>query len=123
MAALTSASIPYIKGFSQGCRSAQAPFDYLIKRHAKQEPAMNSQLKALPLETHGYATAEHTPAPAVERAKPCRSRQEIGHGSGPHLTKETQARLRLRLRAAAFILLIGFGVFLVLHVVGVLTRA
>jgi serine/threonine-protein kinase len=42
-------------------------------------------------------------------------------GSGPHLTKETQALLRLRLRAAALILLVGFGVFLIRHIVGVLT--
>src|SRR5262249_38203468 len=35
--------------------------------------------------------------------------------------RETQALLRLRLRAAAFILLVGFGVFLVRHVVGVLS--
>ena len=48
-------------------------------------------------------------------------KREIVAGSGPHLTKETQALLRLRLRAAAFILLVGFGVFLIRHVVGVLT--
>jgi eukaryotic-like serine/threonine-protein kinase len=42
-------------------------------------------------------------------------------GSGPHLTKETQALLRTRLRAAALMLLIGFGAFLIRHVVGVLT--
>jgi serine/threonine-protein kinase len=41
-------------------------------------------------------------------------------GSGPHLTAETQVLLRARLRAAAFILLLGFGVFLVRHVVGVI---
>jgi serine/threonine-protein kinase len=60
-------------------------------------------------------------AVAKERPKVCCPRREIVAGSGPHLTKETQALLRLRLRAAAFILLIGFGVFLVRHVVGVLT--
>jgi serine/threonine-protein kinase len=48
-------------------------------------------------------------------------KREFVAGSGPQLTKETQALLRLRLRAAAFILLVGFGVFLVRHVVGVLT--
>ena len=58
------------------------------------------------------------PANAVEAAAGRRSRREIVHGSGPHLTQETQALLRLRLRAAAFILLIGFGVFLVRHVAG-----
>jgi serine/threonine-protein kinase len=61
------------------------------------------------------------PANARERAKVCCPKREIAAGSGPHLTKETQALLRLRLRAAAFILLVGFAVFLVRHVVGVLT--
>ena len=42
-------------------------------------------------------------------------------GSGPQLTIETQALLRTRLRAAALMLLIGFGAFLIRHVVGVLT--
>jgi serine/threonine-protein kinase len=56
-----------------------------------------------------------------ERPKVCCPRREITDGSGPHLTKETEVLLRLRLRAAAFILLVGFGVFLVRHVVGVLT--
>src|SRR5262249_57848189 len=55
------------------------------------------------------------------RAKVCCPKRESVDGSGPHLTKETQSLLRLRLRAAALILLVGFGVFLVRHVVGVLT--
>jgi serine/threonine-protein kinase len=42
-------------------------------------------------------------------------------GSGPHLTEETQVLLRSRLRAAALVLLVGFSVFLVRHVVGVIT--
>jgi serine/threonine-protein kinase len=45
----------------------------------------------------------------------------IVSGSGPHLTEETQLLLRLRLRAAAFILLVGFSLFLVRHVVGVIS--
>src|SRR5262245_51357368 len=61
-------------------------------------------------------------ANGVERAKVCCPKREIAaEGSGPHLTKETQSLLRLRLRAAAFILLVGFGVFLVQRVVGVLS--
>ena len=61
------------------------------------------------------------PLPGSRRsAGPGRLQTRIVDGSGPHLTSETQALLRLRLRAAAFILLIGFGVFLVRHVVGVL---
>src|SRR5262245_45991075 len=54
------------------------------------------------------------------RAQVCRPRRAIVSGSGPHLTEETQVLLRLRLRAAAFILLVGFSVFLVRHVAGVI---
>src|SRR5262245_48451238 len=53
--------------------------------------------------------------------KPATPRREIIVGSGPHLTTEIQSLLRLRLRAAAVVLLIGFAAFLVRHVVGVLT--
>ena len=42
--------------------------------------------------------------------------------SSLHLTKETESLLRLRLRAAALMLLIGFSAFLVRHVIGVLTN-
>ncbi|HEV3117127.1 MAG TPA: serine/threonine-protein kinase, partial [Gemmataceae bacterium] len=73
-----------------------------------------------PVATYDRETVEHPPANSVEPAKFSRPRRDIVNGSGPHLTRETQAMLRLRLRAAAFILLIGFGVFLVRHVVGVL---
>jgi serine/threonine-protein kinase len=54
------------------------------------------------------------------RPKVCCPKRESGQGSGPHLTKETESLLRFRLRAAALILLIGFGVFLVRHVAGIL---
>src|SRR6516165_4141904 len=47
-------------------------------------------------------------------------KREVVAGGGPHLTLETQALLRSRLRAAALILLIGFGAFLIRHVVGAL---
>jgi len=47
-------------------------------------------------------------------------KREVVAGSGPHLTMETQALLRSRLRAAALILLIGFGLFMIRHVVGAL---
>src|SRR5262249_16362354 len=62
---------------------------------------------------------------AASAGKPemvCCPKREIVAGSGPHLTKETQALLRSRLRAAALILLIGFSIFLVRHVVGVLAN-
>src|SRR5262245_17747650 len=82
---------------------------------------MKSRLKQAPLETLDNETILQPSAYAGEPAKVCCPKPEIIAGSGPHLTKETQALLRLRLRAAAFILLIGFGVFLIRHVVGVLT--
>jgi hypothetical protein len=82
---------------------------------------MNSLLKQPSRQTCDRETVEHPAASAASPAKASLPRREIVSGSGPHLTKETQAVLRLRLRAAAFILLVGFGVFLVRHVVGVLT--
>ena len=50
----------------------------------------------------------------------CNPKREAA-GSAPHLTKETESLLRLRLRYAALMLLIGFSAFLVRHVAGVLT--
>jgi serine/threonine-protein kinase len=93
---------------------------------------MNNRAKKAPsgveaetiLQPAAYAAERAAPAKhaaPAEHAKVCCPRREIVAGSGPHLTKETQTLLRLRLRAAAFILLVGFGVFLVRHVVGVLT--
>jgi eukaryotic-like serine/threonine-protein kinase len=66
-------------------------------------------------------TAAYAPENAEKRVKVCCPKRELVAGSGPHLTKETQTLLRLRLRAAALILLVGFGVFLVRHIVGALT--
>src|SRR5712692_9144643 len=82
---------------------------------------MNSRRRQLPPMKFDDETILQPAASAGEPAKICCPKREVVAGSGPHLTKETQALLRLRLRAAAFILLIGFGVFLVRHVVGVLT--
>jgi eukaryotic-like serine/threonine-protein kinase len=62
------------------------------------------------------------PAPnAVEPADASSPKREIVAGSTPHLTKETQGLLRIRLRGAALMLLLGFGLFLVRHVAGVLS--
>jgi eukaryotic-like serine/threonine-protein kinase len=47
-------------------------------------------------------------------------KRKVVAGSAPRLTKETQALLRSRLRAAALILLIGFGVFLIRPFIGTL---
>jgi serine/threonine-protein kinase len=55
------------------------------------------------------------------KAKVCCPKRVLADGSGPHLTGETRNLLRARLRAAALILLIGFSVFLVRHVIGILT--
>jgi serine/threonine-protein kinase len=63
-------------------------------------------------------TVRHAAPNGEPRPLACCPRRDSVAGSGPHLTKETEALLRLRLRAAAFILLIGFGVFLIRHVVG-----
>ena len=81
---------------------------------------MNSRLKQSPPETFDDETIL-LPAACGGREKVCYPKRDAVAGSGSHLTKETQVLLRLRLRAAAFILLIGFGVFLIRHVVGVLT--
>src|SRR6516162_943994 len=81
---------------------------------------MDSGLQQGPLSPLGDETI---PSPANGGAQPkvCRPKRAIVTGSGPHLTAETQVLLRLRLRAAAFILLVGFSVFLVRHVVGVIS--
>jgi serine/threonine-protein kinase len=80
---------------------------------------MKSQLEqALPGTLDNETISQPLPS-GGERARVCCPKREVA-GSGPHLTKETQALLRLRLRAAALILLVGFGVFLIRHLVGVL---
>lgn len=61
-------------------------------------------------------SAEH----ATERAKVCSPKRAVTD-SGPHLTKETEVVLRVRLRPVALMLLIGFGAFFIRHVVGALT--
>ena len=82
---------------------------------------MKSQFKQALSATRDEETILRPAADAGERAKVCCPLREVVAGTRPHLTKETQALLRLRLRAAAFILLVGFGVFLIRHIVGVLT--
>ncbi len=67
------------------------------------------------------AQASQAAANAAPPAKVCCPKRQMVNGSAPHLTKETQGLLRLRLRAAAFIRLVGFAVFLARHVVGVLS--
>ncbi len=86
---------------------------------------MNNRLPQAPSDAWDNETvlvpiSEKVVEPGRPRAEVCSPKREIVASSGPRLTKETQGLLRLRLRAAAVILLIGFGVFLVRHVVGVL---
>src|SRR5262249_4626154 len=78
---------------------------------------MNSRRKQVQFATVDYETVAPAAVNAGARAKVCCPHREVA-GSGPHLTTDTQALLQLRLRAAALILLVGFGVFLVWHVVG-----
>jgi eukaryotic-like serine/threonine-protein kinase len=62
------------------------------------------------------------PSPTdAEAPKVCNPKRDAASGA-VHLTEETESLLRLRLRAAALMLLIGFSAFLVRHVVGVLTN-
>jgi serine/threonine-protein kinase len=71
---------------------------------------MNGRFQQAPQQTVEVETIlQSTPDPR---------KREVVAGSGPHLTVETQALLRSRLRAAALILLIGFGVFLIRHIAG-----
>jgi serine/threonine-protein kinase len=81
---------------------------------------MNGRRKHAQFATIDYETIAQPDPNAGARVKVCCPQREIVAGSGPHLTADTQVLLRFRLRAAAFILLVGFGVFLVWHVVGVL---
>ena len=81
---------------------------------------MNNRFMLSPPLTRDDETILQPATRGSERAKVCCPKRAVVAGSGPHLTKETQDLLRLRLRAAALILLVGFGVFLVRHVVGVL---
>ena len=76
---------------------------------------MNQRLQQAELNTFDQETVKFP----VRQAKVCRPRPEVVVGSGPHLSHETQVLLRSRLRAAASMLLLGFGVFLVRHVIGI----
>ena len=81
---------------------------------------MDHRLRQAALSPFDQETVQ-SPDGAEARAKVRPPRREIVAGSGPHLTDETRVLLRSRLRAAAFTLLLGFAVFLVRHVVGVLS--
>jgi serine/threonine protein kinase len=82
---------------------------------------MNSHVEQASLKSYDRKTVmQQAAANTIERRSPC-AKPEFVAGSGPHLTKETQPLLRLRLRAAALILLIGFSLFLVRHAIGIVT--
>jgi serine/threonine-protein kinase len=80
---------------------------------------MYDLLKQAPAQTSDEETILQPSAVTGEPAKVCCPKREAVARSRPHLTKETQAVLRWRLRAAALILFAGFGLFLIRHVVGV----
>ena len=80
---------------------------------------MKSQFEQALLQNYGRDTVVHAAAHATERPQAREVKREIVAGSGPHLSKETVPLLRLRLRAAALILLIGFAAFLAWHLIGI----
>ncbi len=80
----------------------------------------NSALSNTPLSNLQRDTVELPSRRAISPAKICCPKREIIGDSGSALGQQTQALLRSRLRASAFVLLVGFGVFLVRHIVGVL---
>src|SRR6516162_73057 len=86
-----------------------------------REGSMNNRFKQSPPGILGDETILQPTTPLGEGAKVSSPKREIVAGSGPHLTTETQALLRRRLRAASLILLVGFSLFLVRHIVGLLT--
>jgi eukaryotic-like serine/threonine-protein kinase len=79
---------------------------------------VKNRLMQAPPEVVGDETILQPTTDPSERPKVCCPKREIVAGSGPRLTNETQALLQVRLRAATLLLLIGFGIFLVRHVVG-----
>jgi serine/threonine-protein kinase len=94
----------------------------LIRRDvaSREGLAMYDRFRQAPPQTSDDETVLQ-PSSVDEPARVCCPKREAVAGSGPHLTKDTQAVLRWRLRAAALILLVGFGLFLIRHIVGVAT--
>jgi hypothetical protein len=70
------------------------------------------RLKETPLTCFANETVELPAANPVKQTKTCRLQRELVDGSGLHSRKETRALVRLRLRAAALILLTSFGMLL-----------
>src|SRR5262249_33563345 len=66
----------------------------------------------------GDETMSQLASGSSERPMVCCPKRDVAAGSRPHMTKETQALLRLRLRASAVMFLTGFGIFLIRHVAG-----
>jgi serine/threonine-protein kinase len=95
------------------CRFGDVLFDYLMEVH------MNSLCKQPLLARGEPETVVQASTNGREWAPTGSGKREIVGASGPSLTKETPP-VRFRHRAAALVLLAGFGVILVLHVVRVL---
>jgi serine/threonine-protein kinase len=81
---------------------------------------MKYRLEQAPTANFADETVSQLGAASSQRPNLSSPNRQIVAGSGPHLTEETQALLCLRIRASALMFLIGFGVFLVRHVAGVL---
>src|ERR1700694_3796713 len=99
MAALTSGSMPHLKQFAAGVPIRARDLRIPDRKTRMKGLAMNCQLEQTPLGTFDQETVAPHAANAVERAKVRRLKREILKGSGPHRANDTQAVLRLRLRA------------------------
>src|SRR5262249_9499951 len=97
-------------GARRGVGSMSGKFEYAAVGSLNRETA---ELSAVSL-------AANSDAEVGNRAHVCCPKWE-NQGSAPHLTKETHALLRSRLRAAALMLLRGLGLFLIRHILGLLS--
>jgi hypothetical protein len=86
--------------------------------HARMGRLVKNQLMQAPPQAVVDETILQPATDSGERPKEFSPKREIVAGSGPRLTKETQVLLQVRLRAATLMLLIGFSIFLVRHVIG-----
>jgi serine/threonine-protein kinase len=81
---------------------------------------MKNRSKRQSWEAINREAVSQSSASEMKRARAHDPKREIVAGSGLHLTQETQSLLRFRLRSAALILLLGFSVFLLRHVIRLL---
>jgi hypothetical protein len=86
--------------------------------HARMGRPVKNRFMQAPLQAIGDETIVQPAADSGDRPKVFCPKGDNAAVSGPRLTKETQALLQVRLRAATLLLLIGFGIFLVRHAMG-----